>query len=155
MYPYFQKHTDIPLHAAESPADPVRSFLSENTAFGTLLFQVTGGQGAFPIPDATVQVTEKLNDRLSLSFLLTTDESGKTVPLSLPAPDRSRSLSPNQGDAYAAYEAVITAKNHIPVFIRNLPVFDGITTIQPVSLSPDFGQPPDAADEITDKEPDL
>lgn len=153
MYPYFQK--PAALHAAETPADPVRRFLSANPAFGTLLFQVTGGQGAFPVAGAQVQVTGKLNDRLSLSFRLTTDESGKTEPLSLPAPDRSLSLSPNRGKAYAVYEAEITAENHIPVRIRDLPVFDGITTIQPVNLSPDFGQNIRQAEEIDDKEPDL
>ena len=153
MYPYFQKM--MSLQAAEKAADPVRTFLSENPAFGTVLFQVTGGQGAFPVENARVQVIGKLNDRLSLSFLLTTDESGKTAPLSLPAPDRSLSLSPNQGKAYAVYEAEVTAENHIPVHIKDLPVFDGITTIQPVNLSPDFGQKPVQAEEIDDKEPDL
>ena len=51
MYPYFQKDTF--LHAAESSSDPIRDFLSENPALGTLLFQVTGGQGAYPVPEAT------------------------------------------------------------------------------------------------------
>ena len=53
MYPYFQKN--IPLQAAENPSsDPIQAFLSQNPSFGTLIFQVTGGQGAFPVPDAVV-----------------------------------------------------------------------------------------------------
>ena len=153
MYPYFQKTTA--LQAAERPADPIRTFLAQNPAFGTLLFQVTGGQGAFPIPSATITLSKALDDRLSLSAVILTDESGKTAPLSLPAPSRELSQSPGNGLAYAVYQAEVTAPGYLPTKIRDLPVFDGITTIQPVRLSPDFGQPVSEEEEIEDKEPDL
>ena len=154
MYPYFQKN--IPLHTAESTAaDPIRRFLTENPAFGTLIFQVTGGQGAFPVAGATVTITKPLDERLGISVTVTTDESGKTPPLSLPAPSKELSQKPNNGIVYAAYQAEISAPNHVTTKIRDLPVFDGITTIQPVNLSPDFGQNTPETEEIEDKEPDL
>ncbi|MBP3628466.1 MAG: hypothetical protein J6I95_03265, partial [Anaerotignum sp.] len=66
MYPYFQKN--IPLQTAESTAaDPIRRFLTENPAFGTLIFQVTGGQGAFPVAGATITITKPLDERLGIS----------------------------------------------------------------------------------------
>lgn len=154
MYPYFQKNT--PLHAAETAADdPIRTFLSQNPAFGTLIFQVTGGQGAFPVPNATILLTKQLNDQQSLSFTIVTDESGKTAPVSLPAPSRELSQRPGNGIVFATYQAEISAPNYVTTEIRDLPVFDGITTIQPVSLSPDFGQKTREVEEIEDKEPDL
>ena len=154
MYPYFQKNT--PLHAAEIAADdPIRTFLSQNPAFGTLIFQVTGGQGAFPVPNATILLTKQLNDQQSLSFTVVTDESGKTAPVSLPAPSRELSQRPGNGIVFATYQAKISAPNYVTTEIRDLPVFDGITTIQPVSLSPDFGQKTREVEEIEDKEPDL
>lgn len=154
MYPYFQKNT--PLHAAETAADdPIRTFLSQNPAFGTLIFQVTGGQGAFPVPNATILLTKQLNDQQSLSFTVVTDESGKTVPVSLPAPSRELSQRPGNGIVFATYQAKISAPNYVTTEIHDLPVFDGITTIQPVSLSPDFGQKTREVEEIEDKEPDL
>ena len=154
MYPYFQKNT--PLHAAETAADaPIRPFLSQNPAFGTLIFQVTGGQGAFPVPNATILLTKQLNDQQSLSFTIVTDESGKTAPVSLPAPSRELSQRPGNGIVFATYQAKISAPNYVTTEIRDLPVFDGITTIQPVSLSPDFGQKTREVEEIEDKEPDL
>ena len=154
MYPYFQKNT--PLHAAETAADdPIRTFLSQNPAFGTLIFQVTGGQGAFPVPNATILLTKQLNDQQSLSFTVVTDESGKTAPVSLPAPSRELSQRPGNGIVFATYQAKISAPNYVTTEIRDLPVFDGITTIQPVSLSPDFGQRAREVEEIEDKEPDL
>ncbi len=154
MYPYFQKN--IPLQAAEnSSSDPIQAFLSQNPSFGTLIFQVTGGQGAFPVPDAVVTLSKMLHDNLSLSVTVRTDESGKTEPLSLPAPSKVLSQSPNNGIVYAAYDAKVAAAGFLPTEIRNLPVFDGVTTIQPVNLTADFGQPPNTTDEIDDKEPDL
>jgi len=154
MYPYFQKNTS--LHTAESTAsDPIRGFLAGNPAFGTLIFQVTGGQGAFPVAGATIVLTKELNDQQSLSFTITTDESGKTAPLSLPAPDKELSQRPGNGTVFATYQATVSAPNHVTTEIRDLPVFDGITTIQPVSLSPDFGQKTSPPEEIEDKEPAL
>jgi len=154
MYPYFQKNTS--LHTAESTAsDPIRGFLAGNPAFGTLIFQVTGGQGAFPVAGATIVLTKELNDQQSLSFTITTDESGKTAPLSLPAPDKELSQRPGNGTVFATYQATVSAPNYVTTEIRDLPVFDGITTIQPVSLSPDFGQKTRPPEEIEDKEPDL
>ena len=154
MYPYFQKNTS--LHTAESTAsDPIRGFLAGNPAFGTLIFQVTGGQGAFPVAGATIVLTKELNDQQHLSFTITTDESGKTAPLSLPAPDKELSQRPGNGTVFATYQATVSAPNHVTTEIRDLPVFDGITTIQPVSLSPDFGQKTRPPEEIEDKEPDL
>ncbi|WP_458408093.1 hypothetical protein [Anaerotignum sp.] len=155
MYPYFQKHTT--LHAAESTGvDPIRTFLSQNPAFGTLIFQVTGGQGAFPVAGATITLTKQLNDSQRLSFTITTDESGRTPPLSLPAPSRELSQRPGNGIVFAAYQAEISAPNHVTTEIRDLPVFDGITTIQPVSLSPDIGGTrQNEVENIEDKEPDL
>ena len=154
MYPYFQKN--IPLQTAESTAaDPIRRFLTENPAFGTLIFQVTGGQGAFPVAGATVTISKPLDERLGISVAVTTDESGKTPPLSLPAPSKELSQKPNNGIVYATYQAEISAPNHVTTKIRDLPVFEGITTIQPVNLSPDFGQNTPEPEEIQDKEPDL
>ena len=153
MYPYFQKSE--PVYATEKAPDPIRTFLNQNPAFGTLLFQVTGGQGAYPVPGAAVVISKALDDRLSLAVKVITDESGKTEPLSLPAPSRELSQSPGNGPAYALYQAEVTAPGYVPTKIRDLPVFDGITTIQPVRLSPDVGQPMPAEEEINDKEPDL
>lgn len=157
MYPYFQRSTEPSLHAAETAPDtaPLRRFLEQNPNFGTLLFQVTGGQGAFPVAGATVVVSKPLNDRQTLSITITTDESGKTEPLSLPAPSRELSQAPNGGVVFAAYQAEVSAPHYITEEIRNLPVFDGITTIQPVNLKPDIGGQPDEVTEVEDKEPDL
>ena len=80
MYPYFQKNqkpnpsNSSKLSVREaSPADPLRQFLAENPAFGTLLFQVTGGQGAVPIERATVVISKALPNGHTLSVTTIAD----------------------------------------------------------------------------------
>ena len=92
MYPYFQKtrkpNPSNPSNPSglsvreASPADPLRQFLAENPAFGMLLFQVTGGQGAVPIERATVVISKALPNGRTLSVTTMTDESDKTAEFS-------------------------------------------------------------------------
>ena len=107
MYPYFQKNqkpnpsNSSKLSVREaSPADPLRQFLAENPAFGTLLFQVTGGQGAVPIERATVVISKALPNGHTLSVTTMTNESGKTAEMSLPAPRRDKSQTPGGTDDF-------------------------------------------------------
>ena len=157
MYPYFQRNPKQNLQAREmTSADPLRDFLTQNPDFGILLFQVTGGQGAFPIGGATVVITKNLTDGHALSTTTTTDESGKTQEFSLPAPHKSISQTPNEQDYFATYDAVITAPGYIAVTVRDIPIFDGVTTIQPVNLSPNLtGQPIAETETIEDTEPEF
>ena len=160
MYPYFQKNrkpnpsNSSKLSVREaSPADPLRQFLAGNPAFGMLLFQVTGGQGAVPIERATVVISKALPNGRTLSVTTMTDESGKTAEISLPAPRRDKSQTP---DVFAIYDALIFAPGTVPVVVHDIPIFDGITTIQPVALSFDVsGARRDEAESITDTEPNL
>ena len=85
MYPYFQKKQAPSINSREAaPTDPLRQFLTQNSQFGTLLFQVTGGQGSVPIANATVVISKSLPNGYMLSITATTDESGKTEEFSQP-----------------------------------------------------------------------
>lgn len=157
MYPYFQRKQESNLQSRETnPADPLRDFLAQNPNFGTLMFQVTWGQGAFPIAGATVAITKKLTDGHALSITTTTDESGKTEQFSLPAPNKSLSQTPGGRDVFATYDAVISAPGYLSVIVNDIPIFDGINTIQPVRMSPDLsGRRIGETEEIQDTEPNL
>lgn len=151
MYPYFQQHLQTREAGTE---DPLRDFLTENPSYGKLLFQVSSGQGAIPIANATVVLTKQLADGHTFSLTARTDASGKTKELSLPAPSRERSQSPGKAAVSASYEAVITAPDHIAVAIHEIPLFDGITTIQPVDLVPSWHSLQET-EAITDTPPEL
>lgn len=157
MYPYFQKKQEPTLNSRETTLiDPLRSFFLQNPAYGKLLFQVTGGQGTFPVGDATVVLSKKISDRHTFSVTTTTDESGKTDEISLPAPDKSLSQSPGGENVFAVYEALISAVGMHTVSVHDIPVFDGITTIQPVNLTPDLdSERQKQTESVTDTEPNL
>lgn len=156
MYPYFQQQQTQNLQTREGDAaDPLRDFLIQNPSFGKLLFQVTSGQGAFPIAEAKVVITKNLTDGYALSITTATDESGRTQEFSLPAPDKSLSQSPGGKDVFAIYNAVITAPGYTTVAVQEIPIFDGITTIQPINLSPELNCEKEEVEIIEDTEPNL
>ncbi len=148
----------LPSFLSEKQALPILcgNFWRKNPAFGTLLFQVTGGQGAVPIERATVVISKALPNGHTLSVTTMTNESGKTAEISLPAPRRDKSQTPGGTDVFATYDALISAPGTVPVVVHDIPIFDGITTIQPVALSFDVsGARRDEAESITDTEPNL
>ena len=117
---------------------------------------MTGGQGAVPIERATVVISKALPNGHTLSVTTMTNERGKTAEISLPAPRRDKSQTPGGTDVFATYDALISAPGTVPVVVHNIPIFDGITTIQPVALSFDVsGARRDEAESITDTEPNL
>lgn len=161
MYPYFKKKNDeIQLHTTAqedfAAGDRLRAFLEKNPSYGTLLFQVTGGQSAFPIKAANIVISKDLDETHTFSINTTTDESGKTEELALPAPNKSLSQHPGGGDVFSTYRARVTSPGYITVEILDIPIFDGITTIQPVNLSPDLNHNASPnVEQIKDEEPDL
>lgn len=68
---------------------------------------------------------------------LTSNSDGLTPTVSLPAPPRANSSSP-QSDVppYAVYNIDVFAKGYSPAFFYNVPVFAGINSIQPAVLVP-------------------
>ena len=111
---------------------------------------------AVPIERATVVISKALPNGRTLSVTTMTDESGKTAEISLPAPRRDKSQTPGGTDVFATYDALIFATGTVPVVVHDIPIFDGITTIQPVALSFDVsGARRDEAESITDTEPNL
>lgn len=160
MYPYFSKITgEQKLYAAQNQAetgDRLRAFLGKNPAYGNLVFQVTGGQGAFPVAGAKIVIIKDLEDTHAFSITELTDESGKTAGIYLPAPSRNLSQTPGNGEVFAKYRAEVTAAGYTPVRVVDIPVFDGITTIQPVNMQPNIGgNQPERIQTIEDKEPNL
>ena len=106
---------------------------------GSLIVKVTTARGAIPIGDALVHVSyAEDNDGKILSSAYS-DESGNTALISLPAPPKSLSMSPQGPSAarpYALYNIQVEAEGFYPQSYSNVPIFDSITSIQPVDLIP-------------------
>lgn len=112
---------------------------------GTIISQITTSDALIPVENAYVWITQGNN---LLNFQVT-DKNGKTEPITLPAPDKSESLSPgNTSLAFGAYDIHVYHPMYQPFEIKNIQVFSGITTLQQLSLilQPEFAA---AADNLT------
>ena len=115
----------------------------EMTGMGRLLFQVSTAGGAIPLADAevTVRRLRSLTDGSGgeVIAVLYTDENGKTRALPLPAPDRALAQAPRSDGSpapYALYDADVYTEGFYRQSYSRIPVFDGITSIQHVTLIP-------------------
>lgn len=123
------------------------------TGQGSLVVQVTLAKGAIPVSGARVTVSTAGNQSTQIADLLT-DESGRTAPLLLPAPQSSYSQTPDSVvRPYSNYNIKVEYKGYYTEDAVNVPIFDKINSIQPVSLIPlserDAGQFDIVVDEDT------
>ena len=112
------------------------SIKSDYTATGNLLVTVTTAGGALPIEGALVTVRDGEQGASGVLSVMTTDKSGRTPRIALPAPPASDSGSPGKERPYAVYIIEVDKENYVPRSYQNVPIFAGTTSIQPVNLIP-------------------
>ena len=112
--------------------------------YGYLVVQASTARGAIPLQGALVDVLtyepldpppENLRDGV-LVATLTTDSDGNTPKLRLPSPPCSNANSPEAGRPYALYQCTVRLSGYYEQTHVGIPVYEGITVIQPVVLVP-------------------
>lgn len=103
---------------------------------GYLIVQAYTARRALPVEGAHVTVSRTLPDGSTLKEIAVTDQNGKTRSIPLPAANPELSQKPGIEHPYITYNIQITADGYIPVRDFNVPLFGGITAIQPVELIP-------------------
>lgn len=104
---------------------------------GYLTVRVSTAGGAIPLENAAVNIRGGDIEASAVLHSLTTNSDGLTPTVSLPAPPRANSSSPQNGlPPYAVYNIDVFANGYSPAFFHNVPVFDGINSIQPAVLLP-------------------
>lgn len=73
---------------------------------------------------------------------LTTDDSGQTSTISLPAPNLSYSTEISDVQPYSEYNISVTAPGYEPVYISGTEILPDVTAVQPVSMNPLEAEPP-------------
>ena len=106
---------------------------------GRLIIRVTGGNGAFPIENAVVNVSGRKSDEDGggILYSLRTNESGLTETVILPAPSGSFSLSPgNEVRPFSIYDITVSKNGYLDSENAGVQIFDGITAIQSFDMIP-------------------
>ena len=126
-----------PINYPEPVYDDYDDFVRRNIGRGTMLFRVYTAQEALPIMGARCVISKKIGGEIRELCSLITDSSGQTRAETLPAPSRELSQSyENNVQPFALYDATITKKDYAEVILRDIPVFDGVQSIQRVAMVP-------------------
>ncbi len=124
-------------------------------SLGYLRVFVTTGKGALPIPNAQVIITRNVNDEELLEQAARTDNSGYTPIFILPAVSSIYSQTPDPQNPYTFYTIYVRADGFYPTRLREVPLYGGITAMQPVDLIPVAeGDDPNRERIITEGGPD-
>ena len=108
-----------------------------NAGLGTLIIQVYTADQTLPLADAHVLITQRGTDGETLVKVLKTNRSGKTEPVSLPAPPVENSLTPDaQGRRFYNYNIRVDYPGYYTTENLDVPIFEGQTSIQPVAMIP-------------------
>ena len=125
---------------------------------GYLVIKTSAASNAIPLEGAIVTVRGNQPNFSSVIVKLITARNGMTPKISLAAPPRGNSTSPGIDNPFATYNVDVQLDGFFPASAQQVPVFDGITSIQPINLIPlpkngfaDRFNPYD--EKVTDSEP--
>ncbi|MDE7353356.1 MAG: peptidoglycan-binding protein [Acetatifactor sp.] len=103
---------------------------------GTMKISVVSSIGLVPVEGAVVTISYTGDPQAPLN-MLTTDSSGQTPVVSLPAPPLELSLQPeNEIMPYSEYNITVTAEGYEPVLVSGSEVFADQLALQPIRMNP-------------------
>ena len=126
-----------------------------NDDIGFLSVTVRTSNGAIPIENAKVSIYENretdngngdiTNSNGYLLYSMRTDESGQTEKVALPTKSNSLSLKPGNIRPFESYNVFVSSDGYFDSDVINVPIFQGITSLQPINLIPlsEFSNPTD------------
>lgn len=107
-----------------------------DSSFGSLVVRVFTAREALPAYNALVLVSREEEEQNALHWVGRTDISGNTDKIRLPAPSADLSEQPGNGHPYASYMIQVDKEGYYTAEFRNVPIFAGVTSVQPVELIP-------------------
>lgn len=125
---------------------------NQSPNYGFLRVRVSEAGGTIPVQGALVRISDYNGEADNSEdtgntpgdaaiYTLTTDRDGLTPTVRLAAPPASESQKPMESGGvpaipYSLYNVNISRSGYYPVENVGVPIFAGITAVQPVSLSP-------------------
>ncbi len=121
----------------------------EEQGKGFITVNVRTADGALPVEGASVTVSTSDGINSTVVAVMFTDSGGISEVVSLPAPSRSESQSPGNEPVCSYYTIDTGRTGFYSVVNTNVPVFDGVTSVQQVLLVPLAGGIPIPPSELT------
>lgn len=107
-----------------------------DTDTGFLQIRVFTARQAVPIQNAYVTISKKTSQGEALCWLALTNEDGVTDTFPLPTVSRDISQHPGQEPPFKEYNIQVDASGYYSVQNIGVPIYGGITGIQPVEMIP-------------------
>lgn len=127
-----------PIEYPEPKYENYEQFIKRNIGRGTIVFRVYTARGALPIEGAQCVLSKRIAGSEHEIVSMLTNESGQTPPQTLPAPSKEFSQQPeNMVQPFALYDATVKKDGYANVILRDIPIFDGVQSIQRVVMIPD------------------
>ena len=109
---------------------------------GGLIVNLTAVRGLYPVSGGKVSVFTGRGQSAKAIAETYTDDSGKTPVLRLPTVSAAETETPNEnGRPFAYYNIKTQADGYIPTIYYNVAVFDGVSSVQNISLYPVASRP--------------
>lgn len=109
-------------------------------SIGFLVVEAKTANGALPVEGAKVSVYEYAqgeNDNSgALLYSVLTDQDGTTPKLALDAKSKELSMTPGNKNPFTVYNIIVEKEGYYNNSYINAPIFQGITSVQPVELIP-------------------
>lgn len=117
------------------PQNSLYSAQNEEPDLGKLQINVTSTIGLLPIENATVTISYTGIPEVTIEEL-TTNSSGQTEVIDLPAPPLEYSVEPVEQQPYSEYNIHVEAPGYEPILISGTEILPEVTAIQPIRLTP-------------------
>ena len=122
-------------------------FQQENPDSGVIKTQVFTARRTYPVENAQVNLYKVFPDGAYLIDSQFTDRSGQVKPVTVPALERSLPETPGDPAPYVSYRITVSHPDFMDAVIEQVPVFEGVTSLQAVDLIPAAAAPVNSPDE--------
>ena len=117
------------------PDNSLHSAQTNNTDTGKLQINVTSSLGLIPIQDATITISYTGVPNVTVEKL-TTNSSGQSETIDLPAPPIEYSMEPVEQQPYSEYNIQVEAPGYEPVLVSGTEILPDVTAVQPIRMNP-------------------
>ncbi|MBQ7124840.1 MAG: hypothetical protein IJO00_00620 [Clostridia bacterium] len=111
----------------------------EEQGRGYITVSVRTAGGAIPVEGASITIKSSNGRESKIVAVMITDSGGTSDIIALPAPPKENSLSPGKEPVCSYYTIDTDRVGFYSVINSNVPIFDGITSVQEVLLIPIAG----------------